>query len=275
MSFCATCLGRHLARWSLKQQRALHTSRAIHARVSEDIRTRWDDYAPPPRQSIPRYEERQRRDEPDYGSSHSQSSNAKERRHDQDSANVASGSMDVARRKDLEVQEDPLLDHWISASLDLSASDARSTMVYGSTGYDGPLSISSQSVKGKEREETYHSDIYVELSSDHTSTSTSTDIEQPTSVPAHSWPREEQSQRKRPIRRTEISNLPPIRPDEPPPEGQSRFDWRQRSPSQSKEPHPEESLWFPHLQTKRERAEMVKLSEGDKFHAEVKRYQKQ
>ena len=80
--------------------------------------------------------------------------------------------------------------------------------------------------------------------------------------------------RVRPQRRTEVSDLPPLEPDLLPPDGSARFDWRQRSPSQTGR-QLVGSRWHPELNSRRTHPEWTKLGPDMKFGPELERYRKQ
>jgi len=83
---------------------------------------------------------------------------------------------------------------------------------------------------------------------------------------------------KRIRRRRVAPNLPPLPEGELPPDGQSRFDWRQTSLSSgfglgAKQ---DGDLWYPHLaKIKRVEAIKGKLEVGDVFRDEIDRYENQ
>lgn len=69
--------------------------------------------------------------------------------------------------------------------------------------------------------------------------------------------------------------LPPLPAGELPPDGSSRFDWRETSLS-SRVLKPHGKTWFPELpQVWRKKAEKVQLSPGWPFHDEIHRYVEQ
>lgn len=83
---------------------------------------------------------------------------------------------------------------------------------------------------------------------------------------------------KRKRRRRITPNLPPLPEGELPPDGQSRFDWRQTSLSSGfgLGKKKEGDLWYPHLaRIKRVGAVKGKLEVGDVFRDEVDRYENQ
>jgi hypothetical protein len=83
---------------------------------------------------------------------------------------------------------------------------------------------------------------------------------------------------KRQRRRRVTPNLPPLPEGELPPDGQSRFDWRQTSLSSGfgLGAKKDGDLWYPHLaRIKRVDAVKGKLEVGDVFRDEVDRYENQ
>jgi hypothetical protein len=83
---------------------------------------------------------------------------------------------------------------------------------------------------------------------------------------------------KRTRRRRVTPNLPPLPQGELPPDGQSRFDWRQTSLSSGfgLGAKKDGDLWYPHLaRIKRVEAVKGKLEVGDVFRDEVDRYENQ
>jgi hypothetical protein len=84
---------------------------------------------------------------------------------------------------------------------------------------------------------------------------------------------------KRKRRRRVTPNLPPLPKGELPPDGQSRFDWRETSLSSEfglGKKKTEGDLWYPHLaKIKRMEAVKGKLEVGDVFRDEIERYENQ
>jgi len=83
---------------------------------------------------------------------------------------------------------------------------------------------------------------------------------------------------KRTRRRRVTPNLPPLPEGELPPDGQSRFDWRQTSLSSGfgLGAKKDGDLWYPHLaKIKRVDAVKGKLEVGDVFRDEIDRYENQ
>ena len=74
-------------------------------------------------------------------------------------------------------------------------------------------------------------------------------------------------------RRTTVSDLPALPAEDYPPDGLSRFDWRQRALSRTGRANG--TRWFPGLERKRARAMAEELVEGDTFYEELNRYQNQ
>lgn len=78
---------------------------------------------------------------------------------------------------------------------------------------------------------------------------------------------------RRSKRRHVIPDMQPLPVGELPPDGLSRFDWRQTS--LNVQPKPAGRRWYPATDRKRVAAEMTKLTWGDDYHDELLRYQDQ
>lgn len=87
-------------------------------------------------------------------------------------------------------------------------------------------------------------------------------------------PQTQSTRRPGKAKRAAVPYLPPLPVDEPLGDGESRFDWRQRSLSQTKKAK-RGMRWFPEHHFERVQPEKEKLTWGDAFHDELERYKTQ
>ncbi|RXK38247.1 hypothetical protein M231_04419 [Tremella mesenterica] len=94
----------------------------------------------------------------------------------------------------------------------------------------------------------------------------------PDAPPVPEYEEPEKTKRRKNNRRTRLLNLPPLPIGQMPPDGRTRFDWRQRSLSRL--PHAKGERWFPDHHTRRTQAPFPEIEPGAPFSDEVKRYMK-